>query len=92
MLDLPRTTQLKVTQESPRQRRWLTKGEQVTAWQLFGVQPQALFGHPALELVREEAIVTAGDDRGRDVWPAVQREGGLEKGVRGWLRHPTTAV
>jgi RyR domain len=32
-------TQLKITQESPRQRLRLTKGEQVTAWQLFGIQP-----------------------------------------------------
>ena len=56
----------------------------MTARKLLNLQPQAISGYPALKLVREEPVITAREDGGRDGRPASQRKARLEQRV-GWL-------
>jgi hypothetical protein len=51
----------------------------VTAGQLFRLKSEALPGYPALEFIGKESIMTAGEDGGRHVRPAAEREAGLEE-------------
>ena len=50
----------------------------MTARKLLGVHAQALLGHPTLELIGEEPVITTREDDGRDVWPVGQCKASLE--------------
>src|SRR6478735_3143996 len=51
---------------------------QVPAWHDVEVESQPVARHATLEVDREEAVVGAGDDAGRDVGPGLDGAGGLE--------------
>jgi len=49
------------------------QGEQVTAGQHVGLDAQSLFGHPALEIGREEPVVGADEGADRNIGPGRER-------------------